>query len=243
MWAEELPPNHYHLVPYGEDDAALVEALEHYRDGKYSQARPVLENALESLIDFEGRHSLAYILGDIALESGDPNTAERFLRQAAQYPPLMSLAHARLGTLLRARGDQEGALDALAAVRPGSPQYPDARYERARLLLQRKQLSEAFEDAEDAAMEATSDRDREKARLLLADVLVAKEEKEEWIKPLLALERAEVPLNIVYMLVTLLTFQSLRSWLNAEAPLNIDSILVTFLVLQFAKCWSKDDAA
>lgn len=184
LQAETAPQAHYSLLSYGESDEALMDAFAQYQDGKYAVARPVLENALESLTDFEGRHSLAYILADIAMESGDPNGAERYLRKAAQYPPLMSLSFSRLGDLLLTRGDQEGGLDALAAVRPGSPQYPQARYQRARVLLKRNQLSEALEDAEDAAMEATSDRDREKARLLLVDVMVAQERNDEAIRAL-----------------------------------------------------------
>lgn len=160
----------YDLSFYSSADPSLEEALEEYQSGSLSQARSVFESFLETHPNFDGRYPLNLIIGDIAMRLGDPSGAEKALNRVSEFPPLASLALSRLGGLRLDRGDEEGALDALAAVHPDSPEHPKARYRRAGLLLKRGQLSEAIEDAEDAAMEATSDREREKARILLADI-------------------------------------------------------------------------
>src|SRR5690554_3806087 len=48
--------------------------------------------------------------------------------------------------------------------------------------------------------------------------------------------------NILFIVVTLLTFQAPMFWLNAEAPLNMFSILVTLLTFQLPMARLKTEA-
>ena len=118
---------------------------------------------------------------------GDPARVVSYLGEVVHYPPLANIGYWELAEAHLARGQEEKALEALSSIKPGSPQYPEAAYQRAVIYLRRGQFGDAARDAEDAYMEALTENRRVDARILQADIHDARGNREEALRIIRAL--------------------------------------------------------
>lgn len=128
-------------LPTPADAQALQHAGQLLRDGRFAQARCVLEERVRRQPEHLQAH---WLLGGACLEGGDPAAAERAFRAVLALDARWVPARVALGELLAHSGRTEEAERELRRAHADDPRFPRAALSLAQLLLAGERAAEAL---------------------------------------------------------------------------------------------------
>jgi tetratricopeptide (TPR) repeat protein len=160
------------LVPKAQKE--LTQGLRELRSGKTEEARQHFQKAAKSA---PSHPDVNYLLGVVAAMTGDLPGAQRYFEKAVFSFPKHVLSLTALGEIHLAGGDLAAAESNLEAALDADASCWRAHQLFATLLLRQQSYSEAVSHAERAL--ELGKRDANGARLILAEALIAKGQREK----------------------------------------------------------------
>jgi Flp pilus assembly protein TadD len=156
------------VAQYPQDDLMLTDLGNAYlRSGDTAQAIAMLERAVKVDPQRPEPHNL---LGAIARDRGDLNTAEHEFRESLRFQPDDAPANDNLGNLLFQRGVYKEAASYFEKAIDADPTLTDAHHHFGRLLVLMNQIPRAITELDEAARQSAEDFQIHED---LADVLAA----------------------------------------------------------------------
>ena len=125
----------------GNIDALMTEAVGYHQQGRFDQAEKIYKRVLD--IDPNQPDALS-LLGAIALQMADNETARDYISQAVFHRPNFPEAHSNLGTALQNLGRTEEAVASFRKALSLNPAFADGHFNLANLLKDMGRLDEAL---------------------------------------------------------------------------------------------------